>query len=298
MGVMVKKRLTTKSSTTANLVRPSVSDTRDESHDRVFTESEDTSPAAGREEIERLKRQVVALQRISSIGILAGGICHELNNALTPIMNYAKLALRNPDSAYRDRALNKILEGGDRVSQITRGMLALARPGLDASHRESVDLVRLLDEVVLLASKDLARNQVRLETYYAGHFHARVNPPQIEQVLINLLINARQAMPSGGIVAIRLELDSTCRQVELSVIDRGSGIAAEDLPRIFDPFFSTKVGPDATGMGGTGLGLAVCRDIVESHHGRIRVKSRPGEGSTFTLILPLASPTAGHAPAA
>jgi len=287
---MVKKRLATKSSTPANLARAADSRLRPEYFDSEPSEAVALSSTVDREELDRLKKQVIALQRISSIGILAGGICHELNNALTPIMNYAKLALRNPDPAYRDRALGKILDGGERVAQITRGMLGLARPGLDVAHRETVDLVNLLNEVVLLVSKDLARNRVQLETTYAGHLQARINPPQIEQVLINLLINARQAMPEGGVVSLRLDLDATGRQAELSVIDRGAGISADNLPRIFEPFFSTKIGPDASGMGGTGLGLAVCRDIIESHHGRIRVKSRPGEGSTFTLILPLAEP--------
>src|SRR4051812_1824151 len=171
-----------------------------------------SASGAGRDELAALRRQVVDLQRVSSLGVLAGGVCHELNNALTPILNYAKLGLRNPDPAYRDRAFRKILEGGERVSQITRGMLGLARPGLDVAHRETVDLTELLQEVVLLASKDLARSRVRLETQYASRLHARINPPQIEQVLINLLINARQAMPDGGIVTLRLELDSTGRQ--------------------------------------------------------------------------------------
>jgi signal transduction histidine kinase len=273
---MVKKRLATKSSTAANPVCPTDHEIQVERLD------------SDRDELDRLKRQVIALQRISSIGILAGGICHELNNALTPIMNYAKLGLRNPDPAYRDRVLRKIMEGGERVSQITRGMLGLARPGLDAAHRETVELTRLLEEVVLLVSKDLARNRVRLETHFVEHLHARINPPQIQQVLINLLINARQAMPEGGVVMLRLELDPAGGHAEMSVIDQGAGIASVDLPRIFEPFFSTKSAPDSAGMGGTGLGLAVCRDIVESHHGRIRVRSRPGEGSTFTLILPLA----------
>jgi signal transduction histidine kinase len=283
---MVKKRPATTSSTAANLVRSPGHPLQSAGFDPDRVDPE---------EIDRLKRQVIALQRISSIGILAGGICHELNNALTPIMSYAKLGLRNPDPSYRDRVLRKILEGGERVSQITRGMLGLARPGRGAEHRETVDLIRLLDEVVLLVSKDLARNRVRLETHVAGNLHARVNPPQIQQVLINLLINARQAMPDGGVVELRLELDPAGDHAELSVIDRGGGISADDLPRIFEPFFSTKSAPDSTGMGGTGLGLAVCRDIVESHHGRIRVRSRPGEGSTFTLILPLAAPAAESA---
>ena len=200
-------------------------------------------------EVETLRRQVVALQRISSLGVLAGGVFHELNNALTPILNYAKLGLRNPDPAYRDRALARILDAGQRAAAITGGMLGLSRPGRDPNHRAAVDLNRLVEEVVLLTSKDLARNKVRLEVQLLGRPFARVNAAQIQQVLINLLINARQAMPDGGVVTLRLAPDPAGRLVELSVIDRGVGIAPENLRRIFEPFFSTKSRPGRLGGG-------------------------------------------------
>ncbi len=243
-------------------------------------------------QLEALERQVIALQRISTLGILAGSVFHELNNALTPILNYAKLGLRNPDPAYRERALNQIAEAAQCAGTITRGMLALSRPGGSPAHREPIDMSRLLSEVVLLVKKDLGRHRVRLDVKTLGSPWARVNSAQIQQVLLNLLINARQAMPQGGIVRLRLGLDATSRMVELSVADTGTGIAAADLRRIFEPFFSTKSEPDSAGMGGTGLGLAVCRDIVEAHHGRIRAESRPGTGSTFTVILPACPPAA------
>ncbi len=236
--------------------------------------------------LESLKRQVIALQRISSMGVLAGGVFHELNNALTPILNYAKLGLRNPDVAYRERALTQIVEAAQRAATITRGMLGLSRPG-NINHREPTELSRLVDEVVVLVKKDMMRYRVRLDAKTAANLYARVNPAQIQQVLINLLINARQAMPEGGVVRLRLGLDATGRRAEIGVTDTGVGIAPADLRRIFEPFFSTKTEPDAAGQGGTGLGLAVCRDIVEAHHGRLRAESRLGQGSTFTVILPV-----------
>jgi signal transduction histidine kinase len=240
--------------------------------------------------IATLRRQVIALQRISSMGVLAGGIFHELNNVLTPILNYAKLALRNPDPAYRERALTQIVEAAQRAAAITRGMLGLSRPGGSLDHREPTDVTRLAEEVVLLVQKDMSRHRVRLDVTVVGNPVARVNPAQIQQVLLNLLINARQAMPEGGTVRLRLGLSASGRRVELSVADTGQGIAPADLRRIFEPFYSTKTGPDAAGQGGTGLGLAVCRDIVEAHHGRLRAESRLGQGSTFTLILPACLP--------
>ena len=236
------------------------------------------------EEVEMLRRQVVELQRVSSLGILAGTVCHELNNALTPILSYAKLGLRNPDPEFRRRAFEKILDGAERAAAITGGVLGLARPRAD--QRSATDLVRLVEEVLLLTTKDLTKHRVHVDFLAEGRPHARVSPAQIQQVLLNLVINARQAMPEGGTVRIRVGTDATGRLAEVSIGDTGRGIAPADLRRIFEPFFTTKSGPDETGLGGTGLGLSVCREIVENHRGRLRAESRVGRGTTFTLRLP------------
>jgi signal transduction histidine kinase len=262
-----------------------------DSSPRMAPATTQNADLSGREEVEALRRQIVMLQRISSLGVLAGGVFHELNNALTPILNYAKLGLRNPDPAYRERALSRILESAQRAAAVTGGMLGLSRPGRAANRREPVELNRLVEEVVLLVGKDLARNRVRLEVQLMSRPYARVNPAQIQQVLINLLINARQAMPEGGTVRLKLAVDPGGRLAELSVTDHGMGIAPENLRRIFEPFFSTKTGPDASGLGSTGLGLSVCRDIIEDHHGRIRAESRLGQGSTFTVLIPTCAPS-------
>ncbi len=236
------------------------------------------------EALEALRRQVVELQRVSSLGILAGSVCHELNNALTPILNYAKLGLRNPDPEFHRRAFEKILEGAERAASITGGVLGLARPRAD--QRSATDLARLAEEVILLTGKDLSKHRVHVDFRAEGRPHARVSPAQIQQVLLNLVINARQAMPEGGTVRVRVGTDASGRLAEVSVTDTGRGIAPADLRRIFEPFFTTKTGPDETGQGGTGLGLSVCREIVEKHRGRLRAESRLGGGTTFTLRLP------------
>lgn len=252
------------------------------------------------EQIEALRRQVRDLQRISSLGVLAGGICHELNNVLTPVLNYAKLGLRNPDPAFRQRAFEKILEASHRAAALTGGVLGLVRPQID--RRDPTDLVRLLEEVLLLCTKDLQKHRVRVEVRAVGRPHARVSPAQIQQVLLNLIINARQAMPEGGLLKLTVAPDTTGRLSEITVADSGVGIAPEALPHIFEPFFTTKTGPDTSGHGGTGLGLPVCREIVEAHKGRLRVESRPGQGTVFTLRLPACAPNGptpvGQQPAA
>lgn len=236
------------------------------------------------DELESLRRQVRALQQVSSLGMLVGGIAHELNNALTPVLNYAKLGLRNDDPDYRRRAFERIQEGAERASTIIGGVLSLARPG--SARREATDLVRLVESILLLAGKDLQKHAVRVEFRAEGRPHAKVNAAQIQQVLLNLVINARQAMPGGGELWLAAGLDATGRMAEISVADTGVGIRPADLKRIFEPFFTTKSSPDDSGLGGTGLGLPMCREIIEAHRGRLRVESRPGRGTTFTLRLP------------
>jgi signal transduction histidine kinase len=248
-------------------------------------ESQPSSQRPGRDEVvEGMRRQIVALQRVCSLGVLAGSVSHELNNALTPILNYAKLGLRSKDPEYRQKALEQILEAAQRATAITTGMLGLARPRTD--RRSAADLVRLTEGVLLLLAKDLQKHRVHLEFRAEGRPYARVNPAQIQQVLLNLIVNARQAMPEGGLIQVRVGTDGSGNLAEIGVTDTGTGIPAATLRHIFEPFYTTKTAPDDSGQGGTGLGLPICRDIVEAHRGRIRVESRVGQGSTFTVRLP------------
>src|SRR4051794_27977008 len=185
------------------------------------------------QEIESLRRQLVAIQRVSSLGVLAGGICHELNNALTPILNYAKLGLRNPDPAYRVKAFEKILDAAQRASAITGGVLGLARPRAD--RLEPTDLVRLAEEVLLLVNKDLSKYRVTLDFRAEGRPYAVVNPAQIQQVMMTLVTTPRRAWPKGGGVRARVGLAPPGPPAALSVADDGVGIAPAALRRIFEP---------------------------------------------------------------
>ena len=121
----------------------------------------------------------------------------------------------------------------------------------------------------------------------SGPPRVAANPSQIQQVLLNLLVNARQAMPGGGRLILRLAHDEPSGLVDLMVRDTGCGMTPDVMRRIFDPHFTTKSGPDETGKGGTGLGLTACREIVEAHRGRIRVESAPGKGTAITIRLPV-----------
>jgi signal transduction histidine kinase len=239
----------------------------------------------GSAETDQLRQQLLQAQKLSSVGALASSVAHEFNNILTTILNYARLALRSTaDEAARIQALEKILKGSQRAAVIINSMLGFARN--TSTQREMTDLVALVEEVLILTDKDLSKHRIHVEKKFHGRPKACVVAAQIEQVLLNLIINARQAMPRGGHLRIEVRENTSTGMVELKISDTGVGIPPERLRLIFEPFYTTKE-PDANGHGGTGLGLSVCRQIIEQHQGRIRVESLVGKGATFTLKLPV-----------
>ncbi len=236
-------------------------------------------------ETEQLRQQLLQAQKLSSVGALASSVAHEFNNILTTIINYARLALRTTgDDAARTQALEKILKGGQRAAVVIHSMLGFARN--NSTQRERTDLAAVVDEVLILTEKDLSKHRIQVEKKVQGRPHAHVVAAQVEQVLLNLIINARQAMPRGGRLRVEVRENASSGMVELIVADTGVGIPPERLRLIFEPFYTTKE-PDANGHGGTGLGLSVCRQIIEQHQGRIRVESLVGKGATFTVKLPV-----------
>ncbi len=242
-------------------------------------------PLSAEEQIECLRHQLIEAQKMTALGELVSTTTHEFNNVLMTIINYAKIGLRRKDEASRKNAFEKILSAGERAAKITNSVLGMAR-NRSASF-EATDLETLIEESLVLLEREFSKYRIRVERQYGEVPRVRANGNQIQQVLLNLFINARQAMPKGGQVLIRLDYDADNEMVDIVVRDSGQGIPAEKLRRIFEPFFSTKSGPDATGKGGTGLGLASCHEIIESHRGRIRVASTLGKGTEFTIKLPV-----------
>ncbi|MDJ0972856.1 MAG: ATP-binding protein [Planctomycetota bacterium] len=254
-------------------------------------------------EIERSRRRARELSdalrqadRLGAIGRLAGGVAHDFNNVLTAICGYAELSLaavdeESPVATYA----REILRSGERAGQLTQQLLAFSRKQvlkpvvLDLSHAVK-DLVKMLQ---LLLGED-----IELRTRLADDLHpVFVDAGQVEQIIVNLAVNARDAMPNGGVLRIstrnvaradlvddlKSELDGDAF-VRLEVADRGSGIPAHVLDFIFEPFFSTKDPAD-----GTGLGLATVYGIVKQSNGTIRVNSTEGQGSSFVIFLPRTS---------
>jgi signal transduction histidine kinase len=236
-------------------------------------------------ETEQLRQQLLQAQRLSSVGAIASSVAHEFNNILTTIINYAKLAMKpSMDETSRQQALERICKGGQRAAIIIQSMLGFARNS--SGQKQAVDIVGLVEEVLVLSEKDLTKHRIHVEKRFHGRPSAPVVPAQVEQVLLNLIINARQAMPRGGRLLLQVRENSATDMVEITVADSGIGIPPDQLRVIFEPFFTTKQ-PDENGHGGTGLGLSVCRQIIDQHRGRIRVESKVGKGSTFVVKLPL-----------
>jgi len=260
----------------------------------VATNGSADAPDLG-QQVEILQRQLAKAQNLCALGELVSTTTHEFNNVLMTILNYAKLGMRHRDDATRDKAFEKILSAASRAARITNSVLGMARNR--AAGQEPTDLKKLIEDTLLLLEREMNKYRIRVETSLKPVPQSAVNANQIQQVLLNLLINARQAMPGGGRLLIKLTHDAEDDMVDLVVRDYGCGIPPDKLPRIFDSFYTTKTGPDDSGKGGTGLGLSMCRDIIEAHRGRIRVESSPGKGTAFTLKLPTVTKTAPSRPA-
>ena len=244
------------------------------------------------DDIQKLKQRIAQLetelqqaQRLTALGELTSTTAHEFNNILMTIINYAKLGLRRKDEASRQKAFDQILQTSNRAAKICATVLAAAKNR--KKNFEPTDLVQLTEDALLLLEREMNKYRILVEKSFAPKTPEIMGDGnRIQQILLNFLINARQAMPNGGKLYLKISYDEENEMVDLLVRDYGCGIPPEKLPYIFDRFYSTKSGPDESGKGGTGLGLASCKTIIEEHKGKIRVESTPGKGTAFTIKLP------------
>lgn len=250
-------------------------------------------------EIAALRAQVAELQqllresnRLATIGTVASIIAHEFNNILTPTVSYSSYALQTirkgqPDMALIEKALAKSAAGGEKAGKICSSMLGLARG--QGTHG-SVEVIKLIEETLAVLAREPGKDGIALRVQVSPELKVLGDSIQLEQVLLNLLINARQAMmppaSRGGSLTVRADANSENREAVIQVTDTGPGIKPEHIEKIWQPFFTTKTRP---GTKGTGLGLAICKEIVEGHNGSIDVQSQPGKGTTFTIRLPMAA---------
>jgi signal transduction histidine kinase len=234
---------------------------------------------------DELERRLILLERLAAVGELSSTTTHEFNNLLMTIINYAKLGMRNKDEASRDKAFARILDAANRGAKITSTVLGLARTG--PGHMEPIDLISLVEDTLVLLERELSKYRIDVERAFQPSPRIQGSASQLQRLLLNLVTNARQAIGERGTIRIRISPEKG--SVVLAIRDNGCGIPTENLPKLFQPFYTTKHGPDASGKGGTGLGLSACKDIVDEHRGRIRVDSTVGKGTEFIIRFPIAS---------
>ncbi|GMV79651.1 MAG: hypothetical protein AMXMBFR7_08350 [Planctomycetota bacterium] len=241
---------------------------------------------------KRLEAQLLHAQKMETVGRLAGGIAHDFNNLLGAIIGYAELSvLKAPAGSQQEQYLQQVLEAAKRGASLTGQLLAFARK--QVVQLKPIDLNELVRHSAGLLHRLIGDN-IELETKFQPSLpSATVDPGQLEQVLFNLAVNARDAMPQGGKLAVETFYahiaEDAARALELTpgpyaglrVRDTGAGMTPEVQAHIFEPFFTTK----EPGKG-TGLGLATCYGIVKQHQGQLTVESAPGRGSTFSVYLP------------
>ncbi len=228
-----------------------------------------------------LERQILRSQKLAAVGLLAAGIAHEINNPLSGVVGYSTLLLERTLTPDVREKVEKISKSAERCRKIVEGVLLFSRQQ-EAGVRREVDLRALLDRVLAIGEYQWRMHNVRILREQDEPVTVLGDADQLEQVVLNLLSNAVDAMPRGGRVHVRLG-QQPGGGARLVVADEGHGIPEEIQARIFDPFFSTKeIGK------GTGLGLAISYGIVQDHGGDIVVESAPGKGATFTVTLPAA----------
>lgn len=218
-------------------------------------------------------------QQLCSLGELAAGVAHEMNNALTLVVGWLDLLFADmPEGDSRRDTLELLMNESMRVSKLTNNLLEVARGA--GAPPQPLDVSQILEEVLALVRNEMHNSNIKLESRLPPELPAiRGTSARLKQALLNLLLNARQAMPSGGRVTISADVDEDSF-VRVAVEDTGCGIPQDVQAQIFNPFFTTK-------KNGTGLGLSVTRRIVEDHGGSIQLESRPGSGARFTMRLPV-----------
>jgi signal transduction histidine kinase len=236
------------------------------------------------EQNKELQARLAKLQTLANLGTISAIVAHEINNILMPLGNYAQVALSNmEDTQLVQKALEKTVHNSARASEILESILAVVNG--EAIEKKVCRLKQLVEEVFSCIGRDFGKNcvKVRLEISEGLDIHAV--PVQMQQVMMNLILNAREAMiPSGGTLTIKAAHQQDTVVIEVS--DTGCGIESENMEKIFEPFYSTKTTQGPTGRVGAGLGLLFCKEVIDSHNGTINVESELGKGTKFTIVLP------------
>jgi len=241
--------------------------------------------AEQRQQNDALKSQMTQLQALANIGTATYMVAHEINNLLTPLANFATLALNNPDDKLlAEKALRKAVQNCERASEIMESMLAVANG--ETQQKKNTRLIVLVEDIFNCLCRDFSKDGITVDVQVPDDLTVLAVPVQIQQVLMNLILNAREAMlPRGGVLTIKAH--DTADSVQIELTDTGCGIEPADLEKIFEPFFTTKVDNKSPSQrSGSGLGLVFVKKIIDAHSGSISVESKPARGSTFRITLP------------
>jgi PAS domain S-box-containing protein len=232
-------------------------------------------------QLHRTQEQLLQSEKLAAMGRLTSQIAHELNNPLYGIMNTLELMKSEiPVGNKRRKLLDMSLSETVRVTDMLRKMLSFSKP--DQEQRTPVDINTILDEILLLHEKQLWEHSIKVVHSFGSNLgKVKASKNQLRQVFLNLISNARDAMPEGGRLTVATEGDDYF--IHITVADNGVGIKKEHLGLVFETFFTTKT----DSVKGVGLGLSVCYGFIKDHGGDIKVDSRPGEGTTFTISLPV-----------
>jgi two-component system NtrC family sensor kinase len=237
----------------------------------------------GRE--KELEQELQISSRLASIGQLAAGIAHEINNPLTSVIGFSKLLTRKELPEDVMDKIKIINTEAQRVAKIVQGLLTFARQ--DELQRGSVDINAVLSQILQLRSYEMSTNNIKVNQDFARDLpNIQADTAQLQQVFLNIILNAEKEMNAAhGKGNLVIKTEKTDFGVQVSVKDDGPGISPENMPRLFTPFFTTrKIGE------GTGLGLSICHGIITRHGGKISVQSKLGDGATFIVELPLGAP--------
>lgn len=233
------------------------------------------------------------IQRLAMLGTVAASLAHEINNILTPVLGYAQLAARQPDDRELiAKTLNQVIQGVETATRIVHSVLGLAR---GADEADTANVLHALEAAVTCLGRDPKKDRIELVIQVPAETTVKIRPLALQQVFMNLLLNAYAALKASG-KALKRKIAISCIErsdgtTAIRVSDSGPGIPEDVARRIFQPFASVK-SPRARGDagkqsgGGTGLGLLICRQLVEAAQGTIVVSSQPGDGATFTVALP------------
>jgi len=234
------------------------------------------------QELREIQAHLIQSEKLASIGKLAAGIAHEINNPLGGILIYSHLILEEtPPGRPHHENLKKIVKETTRCKDIVKGLLDFARP--KEPEMSPADIPEILDRCLALMERQALFQNIRIEKSYAPALPRVVaDGAQLQQVFMNIILNAAESMNGQGTLGLRVDLDPVRNELAVEISDTGRGIKEEDKARLFEPFFTTKeVGK------GTGLGLAISYGIVRKHQGSIEVQSEAGRGATFTVRLPV-----------